>query len=187
MHSIRPRPICRAHNTFSPAIALWQHVVAPAQQLTGRPLKSSFATEAAQTDNDDSERPNPGDSNADTHAKSFRKSDGSVARSVKTKNTLVRTSNRTPDLNFELKSEPGGLRRFARFRDHQADGSASRKDDRIPGKDVEKLLKVAYDAYDASRDYEGAVVYPIPQKLHVRDYQLPWNIRQYKDLRPDQK
>lgn len=187
MHSIRPRPICRAHNAFSPAIALWQHVIAPAQQLTVRPLKSSFATEAAQTDNNDSERPNPGNSNTDAHAKCVWKSDDSVASSVKTENALVRKRYRTPALSFELNSEARGLRRFARSRNHQIDRSARKKDDEKLGKDVEKLLKAAYNAYNACTDYEGLAVDPIPQKLGVRDYRLPWNIRQYKDLRPDQK
>ncbi|KAJ4992234.1 hypothetical protein SVAN01_02253 [Stagonosporopsis vannaccii] len=48
MHSIRPRPICRARNTFSPSIALWQHFIAPSQRVLQRPPTSSFTAEATQ-------------------------------------------------------------------------------------------------------------------------------------------
>lgn len=47
MHSIRPRPVCRAHNPFSPSAALWQQFVAPTQSLPRRIPRRSKATQAA--------------------------------------------------------------------------------------------------------------------------------------------
>lgn len=174
MHSIRPRPICRARNAFSPAIALWQHFVAANQQLAGRLPGSSFATEAARTGNDGNERQSHKDLPADSNAIPIGQAEGA----------LVRKSNRTP-VRF-VKRNPGG-RQFGRFSDPPAKASTSKNHIKSVSGDVEKLLKAAYDAYDASEDYQGVVVAPIDLEIGVHDYSLPWNIREYKDLRPDQK
>lgn len=57
MHSFRARPICRAQNSFSPSIALWQHFVAPNEYLLKGQLRSPFASEATQRPDDDSSDP----------------------------------------------------------------------------------------------------------------------------------
>lgn len=96
----------------------------------------------------------------------------------------MRKSNRTP--GFTAKRDPS-VRRSGRFIDSPVKirmgdpyrGSASRY--------VDKLLKAAYDAYDASEDYQGVMVSAMDLQVDVQDHKLPWNIRAYKELRPDQK
>ena len=172
MHSIRPRPICRARNTFSPAIALWQHFVAPNQHLAGRPLKSSFATEAARTSNDENERPSHQDLSADDKSIAIRQPGG---RSVK-------RSNRTPG---SLQKRDAGVRRFGRIADPPI--RMMRHHNQAVSRHVEGQLKAAYDAYDASKDYEGVDIQALDLHVGVKDYELPWNTAEYKDLRPDEK
>lgn len=173
MHSIRPRPICRAHNTFSPAIALWQHFVVPNQQLTRRPLKSSFATEAAQAGSDEAERPGHEDPPADYNAIPIGQGGG----------TLVRKSNRTP--GSVVQRDPH-VRRVGRFVDVRTRALTGEKPHNVLAH-ANKLLKTAYDAYDASEDYEGVAVLPMDLPVGVQDYQLPWAIQGHNDLSPSQK
>jgi non-canonical poly(A) RNA polymerase PAPD5/7 len=163
MHSIRTRPICRAHDTFSPAIALWQHFVAPNQRLAGRLPKSSFATEAAQGRNDDSVRPSQEGSDAEVDSTPLRKIEG----------ILTRETNRVP--------HPPELRRF-RPDSPQADAQISKR-----YKEVQKLLIEAYDAFDSSQDYKGVVVSPISTCAEVPDDRLPWHIPVYKNLTVEEK
>ncbi|KAF3033026.1 hypothetical protein E8E12_001812 [Didymella heteroderae] len=180
MHSIRPRPICRAYNTFSPSIALWQQFVAPNQQLAETPLKSSFATEAAQSHNDDKERP--------SHEGSVAGSDTIHNRRIE--GFLVRRTNRAPGSDFVPNPElQSSFRRLGRPRIPQGDAWASNKVNKTDGKDVQQLLIAAYDAYDSSQDYEGVVVLPVSTKqvISIPDYRLPWNIRDYKHLTADEK
>lgn len=52
---------------------------------------------------------------------------------------------------------------------------------------VEGQLKAAYDAYDASTDYQAVAIQALDLHVGVKDYKLPWNTAEYKDLRPDRK
>lgn len=168
MHSIRPRPICRAHNTFSPSVALWQHFVAPNQHLSQRPLKSSFVTEAAQTRDDDNV-----DSNQEGAAAEL---DPTLSGQVRNP-PLRKIRIASPNFVLDPKLHPNFRNRGKNT--PQNDGQKDKKKltpyrgDK--GQDAEKLLIRASDAYDSSQDYEGVVVQPIFSPP-IQEYRYPWVI-----------
>lgn len=167
MHSMRPRSICRAHNTFSPSITLWQHFVAPNQHLP----RTLFTTEAAQTrDSDD-----VGSSEKEPAAEF----DFTLIRKTILPKAPVRRI-RTAHSNFEINPKLHPNFRDKRDTIAQINGQKDKKDTRPyrgeNGQDVEKLLLRAYAAYDTSQDYEGVVVQPM-RSPPVQDSKYPWAIQ----------
>ena len=197
MRSIRSRPICRAHNTFSPAIALWQHFVAPNQHLPQRPRQSSIATAAAPSRREDGvgSSSDHGESAARPNRIPVREIDGHVVRKI------------YPDDADSRAAEPGwrSLRKTRVLAPRQIKGcddpytakrlrlpqqreNALRNDggsDKVvlrpyrgeQGQDVDELLIKAREAYVSLQDYRGEVILP---KLSPEQYaspDLPWHVR----------
>ena len=163
MHSIRSRPICRAHNTFSPSIALWQHFIAPNQHLLQWQLKSSFATEATRT--------------RDGEGHNQFEEDGAVElEHVPAPRTLI-TRVRTGKGNFELNR---ALYPKLRKIDEQIrSGRQPEKRQRA----AEKLLLKAKEAYESAQDYQGVTVQPIHTKVPVKESKLPWFVSNWESTK----
>jgi|SRR5690242_17564272 len=155
MHSIRPRPICRARNTFSPSIALWQHFIAPSQRLLQRPSTSSLTTEAAQSCDDGRVSPN--------------REEPRVNRVRR-----ITSSDRWGPDNTK-RSQPAGLHGKGQKR------SANPGFRGEVGQDVSKLLAKAYEAYDLAQDYQGVVVQPVSTP-RVKDDTYPWVIPDWRNM-----
>ncbi|KAF2631421.1 hypothetical protein BU25DRAFT_407073 [Macroventuria anomochaeta] len=166
MHSIRSRPICRAHNTFSPSIALWQHFVAPNQHFPQRQLKSSFTTEVTQSRDDENVNSNGEDLAAQLKAASERTA---VFKKV-------RTEKGNYSLNWKL---------YPKYRDNgeQKERTSLGKPRGRRQQDAERLLIKAYNAYDAAQDYEGVVVQPIQTGVPVRESNFPWVPRNRESIK----
>lgn len=164
MHSIRTRPICRAHNTFSPSIALWQHFIAPNQHLQWQ-LKSSFATEATRARDD--EVHNEFEENG---AVELEQEHVSAPRTLVTK---VKTGKGSFELNRAL---------YPKLRNIDERARSGRQ----PGKHTraaEKLLLKAKEAYESAQDYQGVTVQPIHTKVPVKESKLPWFVSNWKNAK----
>lgn len=147
MHSVRPRPICRARNTFSPSIALWQHFIAPGQHATQRP--SLFATKAAESHDD---------RDVDTGRLTSR------ARAPKQIRWMQNSKRRRTAW-----VERSGLKDIN-------DGTAERALPGLGGEtgsDLDMLLKKTYESFDTGEAYEGVVVKPI-YSPPVDERTYPW-------------
>ncbi|KAF1931868.1 uncharacterized protein M421DRAFT_417611 [Didymella exigua CBS 183.55] len=178
MHSIRARQICRAHNTFSPSLVLWQHFVAPNQHLARRLLKSSFATEPVQR--------RGGGSAGSIHEQPAADSDSTHLRDIVLTRAPVGTESEAVvnPQSYTISrhgrkplSQDGGLR-------GEKDNRPYRRDRR---QDVEKLLIESHNSCDESQDYEGVVVLPLHTQEHCTEHQLPWNIRDVENLAAEER
>lgn len=163
MHSIRPRPTCRAHNTFSPSIALWQYFIAPNQHLLQWQLKSSFATEATRTRDDEAHN-------------QFEENGAVDLEHMSAPRRLI-TRVKTGKGNFELNR---ALYPKLREIDEQARGG--RQSGKHP-RAAEKLLLKAKEAYESAQDYQGVTVQPIHTKVPVKESKLPWFIRNWESTK----
>ncbi|UPX09446.1 Polynucleotide adenylyltransferase [Ascochyta rabiei] len=155
MHAIRPRPTCRAHNNFSPSIALWQHFIAPNERLQPWQLKSPFATEAPRSHDDGVLVPDRG-----VGASELKDASGSILiKRFKTDRGNWRSRDLSP--------KPGEL-------GEQKQGVSRRG--HIPGtrQDAEKLLIYAKEAYEKASDYQGVTVQPIRPHGLFKESHLPW-------------
>lgn len=167
MHSIRPRPICRAYNTFSPSIALWQHFVAPSQHLPQRLLKSSFTSEATRSRDD--ENGIPGE---DREGDSAAKAEAAPVTAVIQK---VRTGSGAFALNPELYPK-------YRNREKKVAQMPRKRHEGTKHRDNQTLLAKAYDAFDSAKDYEGVVVEPIQTRATVAERELPWVLSDFDTI-----
>ena len=163
MHSIRPRPICRAHNTFSPSIALWQHFIAPNQPLLQWQLKSSFATEATPT-RDDKAHNQIGENRA------------VGLEHVPAPRTLI-TRVKTGKGNFELNRAL-----YPKLRDIDEQARSGRQPEKRT-RAAERLLLRAKEAYETAQDYQGVTVQPIHTKVPVKESKLPWFVRNWESTK----
>lgn len=154
MHSIRPRPICRAHNTFSPSVALWQHFVAPNQHLPQRQLKSSFTTEATRSREDE---------NVDSNKENLA--------------VELETASENTPLFRKLRTNRGGFllnpKLYPKYRNNDQQQPQVVGSERKPKQDAGKLLATAYKAYNLAQDYEGVVVQPV-FSAPVKESRYPW-------------
>lgn len=161
MHSFRARPICRAQNSFSPSIALWQHFVAPNEYLLKGQLRSPFASEATQRPDDDSSDPGAEGEALDlgdtSNAPPFRKYPAGKGNWQVT----AHQRKRPEELRTHMKGKSGRAQ--------------------FPGRhqETENLFKEAREAYDSAQDYEGTVVEPIRTKK-VEENKLPWVIKNWE-------
>ena len=158
MHSIRPRPICRAHNTFSPSVALWQYFVAPNGRPSQRQLSSAIAIKTPHSRDDETANAN----------------DDSLASDVTpaSEKTLVFKKVRTEKGNYEINK--------ALYPKYGAKSGLSRQKSKGAGArikqahDAEALLRKAYEAYDSAQDYEGVNVLPIEHGRPIKESTFPW-------------
>ncbi|KAJ4364294.1 hypothetical protein N0V95_000806 [Ascochyta clinopodiicola] len=155
MHAIRPRPTCRAHNNFSPSVALWQHFIAPNERLLPRQLKSSFAIETTQSHDE-------GASVADGAARAPELEDAPGPILIKRNKT---TKGNWRDRNSLPKA--GELSKQKQSTSRKGHHSATRQD-------AAKLLTYAQNAYNKASDYEGVTVQPIQPHGFSKESQLPW-------------
>ncbi|KAJ8115628.1 hypothetical protein OPT61_g2764 [Boeremia exigua] len=153
MHSIRPRPICRFQNAFSPSVALWQHFVAPCAHLWQRPPKSLFTTEASQGRDDTSVA-----SNARDRPLTFK-----GVQSVKSgRNDRVKI--KKPSHDRQRRPQPK-----AGFRGEK-------------GQNHENIMRRAFDAYSLEQAYEGVIVRPVySDPLEKSTY--PWVVRDQQNIK----
>lgn len=167
MHSIRSRPICRAHNTFSPSVALWQHFVAPNQHFPQRQLKSAFATEAAQSRDDETANSNEDSPNAELADAPPK--------------TLVLKKVRTEKGNYEInKALYPKYRNKGQLPKQMSLGS---KEPLTRAQNAEMLFKKAQEAYDSAQDYEGVTVLPVEHGRPIKESTLPWVPSNWKQIK----
>jgi non-canonical poly(A) RNA polymerase PAPD5/7 len=167
MQPSRNRLTCRAHNRFTPSIALWQHFVAPCRPLLHQERFSSTTTELA----DDGVH-------SDTARVSPRKVGG-----------LGRF-----EADSGLKDQPAVYTRPypLRIRKPKASGAwhtkveasiASNKKSQVVARQTSldapaKLLSQTRAAFEASNDYEGVVVKPMISPILLKENNLPWCLQQ---------
>jgi non-canonical poly(A) RNA polymerase PAPD5/7 len=163
MHSIRSRPICRAHNSFSPSVALWQHFIAPNQHLLQRQPRSSFTTEATKSHVDES----PESSEGIGAVKLDNASTQDVPKPLKIKRLKTDAGDFVPNRAL-----------FPRFREIDEQRQNKLKGQQLgPRQNAEKLLALAKEAFESAEDYTGVTVQPIDSRVPVRESHLPWSIR----------
>ncbi|KAH6643647.1 hypothetical protein C7974DRAFT_2455 [Boeremia exigua] len=148
MHSIRPRPICRARNALSPANALWQHFVALDQHLPHRPPKSLFATEATQGHHGTAVKPG-----RESQVVRIVSGESLYRKHTHAREHQQKHEVRTQEQERTRKGKPG----------HRGDS----------GQDQQKILSTAQAAYNSLLDYEGVVVRPVACRPWIES-KLPW-------------
>lgn len=160
MHSIRPRPRCRARNTFCLSDALWQHFVAPSQYLSQRPSKFLFTTEAAQGCDDVHINSDAHDSSVGLTKIRYTEFGNAKSDDGRVKRGLHRTG---PEDGQSPQINPG-------FRGNN-------------GQDTEKILSQAFKAYESAQDYEGVVVKPVAGKRLIKESRYPWVVPNAQNIR----
>ncbi|KAH7349104.1 hypothetical protein BKA66DRAFT_575997 [Pyrenochaeta sp. MPI-SDFR-AT-0127] len=164
MQPSRTRLICRAHNRFTPSIALWQHYIAPNQPLLSQLRFSSSATEASYN-------------NADKDGSLFKAHEASE---LETREGDVATEGKeTPTPKIRKMTTVKGRWQSSKVNASIIKNVQKQYDSRkVSLTEPEKLLAIARAAFEATEDYEGIVVKPMVNPKPVKESQLPWCLKQ---------
>lgn len=131
MRSLSPRPVCRASNSFSLPVALWQQFVAPAQFLLQHTPRRPNTAHASTRPRDE-----PASQTEDSGIAVRRVSLNLKGnRSDRSQASTQRNNRQRPQQRPSLRSQAG------------QDGS--------------RLLAQAYESYNSAQDYLGVAVQPI--------------------------
>ncbi|EUC49565.1 hypothetical protein COCMIDRAFT_84282 [Bipolaris oryzae ATCC 44560] len=164
MQHSRARLICRAHNRFTPSIALWEHFVRP--HLPQR--FSSTATGPTQHGLDN--RPtatgaiaNPQDGNGP------RQSEAEAQQTIEKPSveSALHVRRMTTARGRWL---PGKAQ--ASIAKNKAAAKQALQEESLTG--PEKLLATAREAFAQSKEYEGVVVQPMVSTIAIKESSLPW-------------
>ncbi|KAF2134874.1 hypothetical protein P153DRAFT_329689 [Dothidotthia symphoricarpi CBS 119687] len=163
MQPLRNRLICRAHNRFSPSIALWQHFVAPSRPLLLQQRLSSSTTEATQ-DNGTQDVGGIGSQEAIKINKSGAESGGEGQQEGRI--------DKQPQLKIKKKKTQKG-KWFPTPVEASIAKNIQKSIDKGPAEHRE-MLATARAAFNQAEDYEGVVVKPIFHPKPVWEKALPW-------------
>lgn len=164
MQPSRTRLTCRAHNRFTPSIALWQHFVAPWRPFFHQERLSSTASKPAE-DGPDSETPRVSSPEASGLGLS-----GAISGSKRRPAALIRSHPlrvRKPKVRGDWHTSKVDASTASNQRSQAAAREASLD---APG----LLLVQTRAAIEASNDYEGVVVKPMASPKSYREANLPW-------------
>lgn len=184
MQTSHTRLVCRAHNCYTPSIALWQHFVLCSPPIPRRRRLLSTATEAAQTGaGADSNSAHveetltgPGKANGLQEAKN----DGGkvvVEPSGEPAENLSEEPSTTPAREFKLRKMTTVKGRFqpTKVEASIVKNKNARKASREASlSEPEKLLAKVREAFNESKDYEGVVVMPMVPATPIQESSLPW-------------
>ncbi|KAH9861870.1 hypothetical protein J1614_011623, partial [Plenodomus biglobosus] len=169
MQPSRTRLTCRAHNRFTPSIALWQHFIAPSQQLR----RSSSAPAATQDDAGSSPQPPNSDESSQAGLGQLEAALGCTVPPKKGKQKdesrpLVRR------VTTPIPTRQGAWQVNKRMASIVKNSRAlwERRHESLKG--PERLLARARRAANASEDYEGIIVAPMVDPKPVKESSLPW-------------
>ncbi|USP75110.1 Terminal nucleotidyltransferase 4A [Curvularia clavata] len=163
----RTRLVCRAHNRFTPATALWEHFVGPhLPNLRLRLHQHRFSSTATE----------PAHHGADA--------DNAATGEVGAKGVQQEPGTK-PALNIRRMTTAKG-----HWLPHKVDASiAKNKMQLYASREVsltgpEKLLAVARAAFEDSKEYEGLAVKPMVSTKPIKESALPWCLRDSRSSMP---
>jgi non-canonical poly(A) RNA polymerase PAPD5/7 len=166
MKPTHTRLTCRAHNRFSPSIALWQYFVGPDRPFLSQQRHSLNVPRAVQTgaskDNDQLQSPASADlprSDAQVEKDSGTPDSGKVVK---------------PQLKIRRKRTGKGI-----WHENKVDASIAKNIKThhvIRQATMDALLAEARVAFKASEDYIGRAVEPKMHPTYVKESQLPWTL-----------
>jgi non-canonical poly(A) RNA polymerase PAPD5/7 len=171
MRSLHSRPVCRAHNTFSPSVALWQHFIIPNQHLLQRRFLSSSTTKRSSIDG----------SLEPTETRGTNGSDLASPVETPPKVRLIRTGVGKFLVNHSL---------FSKYRKNPKRKQTELPEARQPPgarqpetpPEAEKLWALVRQAYNSAEDYKGVSVQPMRTHVQVSESKLPWTVKNQKSL-----
>ncbi|KAG9190404.1 non-canonical poly(A) RNA polymerase PAPD5/7 [Alternaria panax] len=172
MQPPHPRLICRAHNSFSPSIALWQHFV-QAHPFNPRDRRQlSTATQAAQDDAAIESKHVGPDSPTPSEARPVQKSQ------LETEDAAKNTAAKRSKMKMrKVKTTKG------KWLPSKAAASTT-KNKKLKGAIPEALLKqrtelldTARSAFNRSQSYKGVVVKPMVSEAAIKESELPWCLK----------
>ena len=147
MQPLRTRLTCRAHNRFTPSIALWQHFVVPNRPNFHKQRHASSAAEAVYE-------------SGLGHGNLPDSPGASRPEHVESATTATAQGNEQQELK---------IRRLTTVK-----GTRPKKISQDPPSDVDKLLAATKAAFKQAKDYEGVVVKPMVNPQPIKESQLPW-------------
>jgi non-canonical poly(A) RNA polymerase PAPD5/7 len=177
MQPSHTRLICRAHNRFTPSIALWQHFVVPNRPATHQQRHVSSASGAAQ-DGADTNSTNVNGTPLNVQDASGRPQSEAEVKKPKARSAEPEHANAEPRLRIIKKNTDKGV-----FHPYKTDASIQKnKQLREDARDTalaesDRLLSIARAAYDDAKEYTGVVVKPIVNATPVKESALPWCLR----------
>ncbi|KAE8839758.1 hypothetical protein PTNB73_04169 [Pyrenophora teres f. teres] len=188
MQPSHTRLICRAHNRYTPSIALWHHFVLSSLPTTPRQRLLSTVTEAAQAGtgaNPDNAHTKetliaPGEANGSQQTKkeggqvAVRPS-GEPAENSSTK--PAEESSTAPPKNVSIRRMTTVKGRFLGSKKEASittNRHAQNVDRETSLTGPEKLLAKTREAFSEARDYEGVVVMPMVPTTPIKESWLPW-------------
>ena len=196
MQPSHTRLICRAHNRYTPSIALWQHFVLSSSPTPPRQRLLSTATDAAQagagtdTNNPPAKQTpiEPGGANGFQQAKNGR---GDAAG----RPSGEPAENSSEEPATESSTDPErklGVRKMTtakgQFQVKRAETSVLKNKHAQNGSreasltEPEKLLAKVREAFNQSRDYEGIVVMPMVPTTPIKESSLPWCVHRERPI-----
>lgn len=167
MKPVHARLTCRAHNRFSPSIALWQYFVGPERPLLSQRRYSSNVAEAVQKCA--SKDANQSDSPAsDGIALQEAQLDGETGPGVIRK--LAQ-----PQVRIRKKSTAKGTWHADKVDASIARNIRNKHATRQASKNApDRLLAIAKAAFEASEDYIGETMDAMEHPEPIKESQLPW-------------
>jgi non-canonical poly(A) RNA polymerase PAPD5/7 len=164
MKPTHTRLTCRAHNRFSPSIALWQHFVGVDQPFLSQQRPSSNVASAVQH----RASKDAGNSDPQVATAVVRPAEGgapTIRKPVRGGLNIIKKYTRKGEWHTNKADASIAKNVRQQHATRQAESNAS-----------EKLLAVAREAYDAAEDYEGVVVEPMVHPTPVKEDNLPWSL-----------
>jgi non-canonical poly(A) RNA polymerase PAPD5/7 len=171
MQPTRTRLVCRAHNRFTPSIALWQHFVTPERPARLHQRLASSATYAVgngvQTASPEPHGYDESSALDKLEAELMRNHEprSNTTGTTTTRFTRVRKPKSIKDTNWKPnKVEASIAKNKARLADAREASIAENQ----------RLLSTAKAAFEQAQDYTGVVVMPMIKSQPPKESDLPW-------------
>lgn len=177
MRPTRSRLVCRAHNRFTPSIALWQHFVTPE-----RPSRTSQRLASSATDAVENGVQTVSPETAGYHEPSgLDELEAELKRDheLRSNTTGIITTRLTPTTRFTRVRKPKSIKE-TNWKPNKVDASIAKNKARMmDAREAsvaanERLLSTAKAAFEKAQDYEGVVVMPMTTSQPVKESALPW-------------
>jgi non-canonical poly(A) RNA polymerase PAPD5/7 len=183
MQPSHTRLICRAHNRFTPSIALWQHFVAPDYPTTHQQRHSSSATEPVQDGAGTNRTGANGTPLNAQEASGVHNSEAEVETTkdagAEPKSTNTEPKDKSAAPAWEVRRPTTVKGRWLPKVDSSIQKNLRVQDEARKAAFAESgaLLAVARAAFDDAKEYDGVVVKPMQNARPVKESELPWCLR----------